>query len=161
VASALGFCLPSPFWSPFLLVPLLYIGPLYSSFLNLRLPWQNRWRWHLDVIPIFTTWVGARNFLIVSYFCASQTSRSRLHPQAPFTEEITFRLGIVTVMRLARASKSSIVFGSPLWFGVGEWFSSPRETVLRQGSPSTSRLGNVQAVRPDETRAHSCPPNMR
>lgn len=43
--------------------------------------------------------------------------------QGPVTEEIVFRACILAVYHVAGASRSKMIFLSPLWFGVGTYLS--------------------------------------
>jgi prenyl protein peptidase len=49
----------------YLVAPLLFLGPLYGHFLFQTLPFQKYWDVNVDLIPIFTSLQGARNFIIV------------------------------------------------------------------------------------------------
>ena len=51
---------------PNLLIPLLYSGPLTAQLLSSTLPFQRNWSYKNNLRPIFTTWVGLRNFIVVS-----------------------------------------------------------------------------------------------
>lgn len=50
---------------PYLLVPLLYTGPLYVHSIESALPLQRRWSFQEDMLSIFTTLQGLRNYIIV------------------------------------------------------------------------------------------------
>lgn len=43
--------------------------------------------------------------------------------QGPLTEELSFRSCIIAVSLIGHLSPKWIVFGTPLWFGLGESFS--------------------------------------
>lgn len=51
---------------PNLLIPLLYCGPLTAQFLSSTLPLQRHWSYQENLRPIFTTWIGIRNHIVVS-----------------------------------------------------------------------------------------------
>jgi prenyl protein peptidase len=87
---------------PYLPVFLLFIGPLYTTFLAQSLPLQIRWGFRTHVISVFGTWQGLRNYII-----------------APITEELVFRGCVLAVYQLAGAKKRSMIFLSPFSFGVG------------------------------------------
>ncbi|KAI0641398.1 CAAX protease self-immunity-domain-containing protein [Trametes meyenii] len=93
--------------SPFLIVlpclvaPTLYLGPLYVAWLCETLPFQRRWSVQVSLRPLFTTWVGLRNYVI-----------------GPITEEIVFRGCILGVYHMAGASRTKMIFLTPLAFGV-------------------------------------------
>ncbi|KAG8844032.1 hypothetical protein FRC20_003639 [Serendipita sp. 405] len=84
------------------LVPVMYAGPLYVQLLDQELPFQKYWSFKTSVAPIFDTWLGFRNIVA-----------------APITEELVYRSCIVGAMKLSGASNFSMIFLSPLWFGAG------------------------------------------
>ncbi|KAF8323006.1 uncharacterized protein EI90DRAFT_3282145 [Cantharellus anzutake] len=86
---------------PYLLVPVLYSGPLFTSFLASALPFQRKFSFELDVVNTYSSLQGLRNYII-----------------APITEEIVFRACILSVSRMAGASWQRMIFVTPLWFGV-------------------------------------------
>ena len=88
---------------PYFVTPILYLGPLYASFLDSKLPFQFRWSWGHDVLPMFNTWVGIRN-----------------HFFGPITEELVFRACVLAVYHLAGSSRNKMIFLSPLLFGLGK-----------------------------------------
>ncbi|KZT39280.1 Abi-domain-containing protein [Sistotremastrum suecicum HHB10207 ss-3] len=98
--SLLGFGLPHPLITPHLLAPLLYLGPLYGLFLSRSLPLQERSSFQ-DYRATLSQWQGIRNYLA-----------------APITEEIVFRSCILAVGISSGRSSRSLIFLSPLWFGV-------------------------------------------
>lgn len=63
----LGFARNSPLWFilPCLVVPVLYLGPLYVSWLCETLPTQRRWSVRGSLLPLVSTWVGIRNYIVV------------------------------------------------------------------------------------------------
>ena len=98
---------------PYLVTPILYLGPLYATFLDSKLPFQSGWSWGRDVLPVFNTWVGIRNYFF-----------------GPLTEELVFRACVLAVYHLAGSSRNKMIFLSPLLFGLGEYtLSRPRSRV--------------------------------
>ena len=95
---------------PYFVTPILYLGPLYTTFLDSKLPFQSGWSWGHDVVPVFRTWVGIRNYFF-----------------GPITEELVFRACVLAVYHLAGSSRNKMIFLSPLLFGLGGYISfSPR-----------------------------------
>lgn len=86
---------------PYLVTPILYLGPLYVRFLGSKLPFQSMWSWDQDVLPAFNTWVGVRNYFF-----------------GPITEELVFRACVLAVYHLAGSSRKKMIFLSPLLFGL-------------------------------------------
>ncbi|CAZ81444.1 unnamed protein product [Tuber melanosporum] len=81
----------------FLLTGTLFLGPLVR-----RLWFDHGWReLQGDVDKMFTTWIGWRNYVA-----------------GPFTEEIVFRACVVPLHLLAGRSPGTIVFITPLFFGI-------------------------------------------
>jgi prenyl protein peptidase len=107
-------------WSSHLVTPVLFAGPLYAQYLFKTLPGQAQWSYRRSLMPIYSTWIGRRNFIFVS-------SNSRivisalliLHFQGPITEELVFRSCILAIYQLAGASKKFMIFATPLFFGLG------------------------------------------
>ncbi|KAI8974836.1 CAAX protease self-immunity-domain-containing protein [Trametes punicea] len=97
------FARHNPFYIilPCLVTPVLYLGPLYASWLRETLPLQRRWSVRGSLLPLFTTWIGLRNYVV-----------------GPLTEEIVFRACMLAVYHLAGASRTKMIFCSPLTFGV-------------------------------------------
>ncbi|KAI0717157.1 hypothetical protein C8Q76DRAFT_426110 [Earliella scabrosa] len=85
---------------PCLVAPVLFLGPLYADYLAEILPFQRRWNFRYSVLPMFTTWVGVRNYIV-----------------GPITEEIVFRACMLAVYHMAGASRKKMIFLTPLWFG--------------------------------------------
>ncbi|CDO71063.1 hypothetical protein BN946_scf184844.g67 [Trametes cinnabarina] len=94
---------------PCLVAPVLYLGPLYASSLCETLPLQRRWNVKGSLLPLFTTWIGIRNYLL-----------------GPLTEEIVFRACILAVYHMAGASRSKMIFLTPLAFGFGTFASASK-----------------------------------
>ncbi|TRM62003.1 hypothetical protein BD626DRAFT_458976 [Schizophyllum amplum] len=90
------------FYLPYLLIPILYTGPLYVIYLRKRMPFQQN---SLGLLPslksVIGNIIGVRNYVV-----------------APITEEVVFRACIVAVYRLSGATRWKIVWGAPLWFGM-------------------------------------------
>ncbi|KAI0685731.1 hypothetical protein BC835DRAFT_1455259 [Cytidiella melzeri] len=84
-----------------LIAPVLYTGPLYVAYLSGTLPLQQHWSVKRNVVPVLTTWVGWRNYII-----------------APLTEEVVFRACILALYHMAGVSSKKLIFLSPLWFGL-------------------------------------------
>lgn len=97
----LGLTLPSPALRPLLLTPLLYLGPLYSAWLDKSLPFMQDWSYERDVVAKFASWTGVRNFFM-----------------SPLTEELVFRSCVIAAAELAGVSQKKIIFLTPLWFGI-------------------------------------------
>ncbi|SPO31734.1 related to CAAX prenyl protease 2 [Ustilago trichophora] len=87
--------------SPLLLTSLLFLGPLYITYLSSELPFQRHFSFHRDVILKFTSLPGLRNFLI-----------------GPLTEELVFRSCILTPFFFSDLSLSKLIFASPAFFGI-------------------------------------------
>ncbi|KAB5593474.1 CAAX prenyl protease [Ceratobasidium theobromae] len=100
-AECLGLVLPSPAFRPLLLTPLLYLGPIYTAWLDRSLPFMNRWSYKDDVVGRFASWIGIRNYSM-----------------SPLTEELVFRSCIIGVAKLAGVGQRKIIFLTPLWFGL-------------------------------------------
>lgn len=49
----------------YLVVPALFLGPLYVTFLSNALPFQQNWNLKRDVVSKFITWEGFRNYIMV------------------------------------------------------------------------------------------------
>ena len=67
----LGFSLPLSLNQllPHLITPILFLGPLFSGYLGGQLPFQRNWIWENHVTRRFCTWVGVRNYVVVSVGC--------------------------------------------------------------------------------------------
>ena len=107
---------------PYLVTPVLYLGPLYATFLDSKLPFQSGWSWDRDMLPVFNTCVGIRNYFF-----------------GPLTEELVFRACVLAVYHLAGSSRNKMIFLSPLLFGLGECvLFSPRSRRCIHGAQPTS-----------------------
>lgn len=63
----LGFTLDGFSIYPYLIAPLLYLGPLYALYLSETLPFQSAWSVEYHIKPLFMTWQGFRNYVFVSH----------------------------------------------------------------------------------------------
>ena len=50
---------------PCLIAPVLYLGPLFADYLWETLPFQRRWSFTHNFLPILTSWIGLRNYVLV------------------------------------------------------------------------------------------------
>ncbi|KAF8997171.1 CAAX protease self-immunity-domain-containing protein [Cyathus striatus] len=82
-------------------VPILFFGSLFTSYLEGVLPGQKSWSWKQSVKEKFGSWVGIRNYSL-----------------APFTEEIVFRSCVLAAYHMSGASRTKMIFLSPLVFGL-------------------------------------------
>ena len=65
--------------------------------------------------------IGVRNYVVVGVMISISDGRVQANfSKAPITEEIVFRACIVAVYTLCGAARWKIVWGSPLWFGMGK-----------------------------------------
>ncbi|KAH9887992.1 hypothetical protein C8Q73DRAFT_656137 [Cubamyces lactineus] len=85
---------------PCLVIPVLYLGPLFADWLAETLPFQQRWSVKGNLLPLFTTLIGLRNYVV-----------------GPITEEIVFRACMLAVYHMAGASRTKMIFLTPLVFG--------------------------------------------
>ncbi|KAI0659924.1 CAAX protease self-immunity-domain-containing protein [Cubamyces menziesii] len=85
---------------PCLVIPVLYIGPLFVDWLAETLPFQQRWSVQGNLLPLFTTLIGLRNYVV-----------------GPITEEIVFRACMLAIYHMAGASRTKMIFLTPLVFG--------------------------------------------
>ncbi|TFK22023.1 Abi-domain-containing protein [Coprinopsis marcescibilis] len=98
-------------WSPWkltarsilqhLVVPILFLGPLYATYLNQTLPFQAFWDYDEYVLRKYFSFMGLRTYII-----------------GPITEEITFRACVLAVFHMGGVSRKQMIFLSPLTFGV-------------------------------------------
>ncbi|KAE8212470.1 hypothetical protein CF327_g3897 [Tilletia walkeri] len=80
----------------------LFLGPLFETWLDEELlPGQRDWSWKECVASKFDNIWALRNYII-----------------APLTEELVFRACILNFHHASGASKSTLVFVTPLYFGV-------------------------------------------
>ncbi|KAL1948736.1 hypothetical protein VTO73DRAFT_10542 [Trametes versicolor] len=118
----LDFARNSPLWAilPCLVVPVLYLGPLYVSWLCETLPTQRRWSVRGSLLPLVSTWVGIRNYVV-----------------GPITEEVVFRACMLAVYHMAGSSHTKMIFLSPLAFGVAH-FHHAWDTYNRYGRTASA-----------------------
>ncbi|KAJ7132693.1 hypothetical protein C8R46DRAFT_1181249 [Mycena filopes] len=81
--------------------PLLFLGPLYASFLGGILPGQSNYSLARDFAGVFFTWVGFRNYV-----------------WGPFTEEVVFRACVLSVYAMSGAARWKMIAFAPLVFGL-------------------------------------------
>jgi len=81
--------------------PLLFLGPLFCSYLRQELPFQRNWMWQTHVVARFLSIHGLRNYLI-----------------APMTEEIVFRACVLSIYNFSGASRKYMICFAPLTFGL-------------------------------------------
>jgi len=86
---------------PHLVTPILFLGPLYATYLYGKLPFQSQWSLRGNVFPVFCTWPGVRNYIF-----------------GPLTEELVFRACMLAVYHLAGSSANKMILLSPLSFGL-------------------------------------------
>jgi prenyl protein peptidase len=98
---------------PYLVTPILFMGPLYAHYLSETLPFQAKWSIKHDLIPTFMSWQGVRNYVF-----------------APITEELVFRACVLSVYQLSGASMVSMIFLSPMTFGAGTYFQYSCRVLL-------------------------------
>ncbi|ORZ09144.1 hypothetical protein BCR42DRAFT_423824 [Absidia repens] len=97
--------LPSNLWrvigQPFLLTMTLFLGPLTILYFDNQLPGQNGFDIGKDVIQVFWSLHGQRNYVF-----------------APLTEEYVFRSCMIAILHQANYSYSYLIFVTPLYFGL-------------------------------------------
>ncbi|KAF8192236.1 hypothetical protein K438DRAFT_1829918 [Mycena galopus ATCC 62051] len=81
--------------------PLLFLGPLYGSYLAGTLPGQSGYSFKYDFCGMFTTWVGFRNYV-----------------WGPLTEEVVFRACVLAVYAMGSATRWKMIAFAPLVFGL-------------------------------------------
>ncbi|KAI5119474.1 hypothetical protein M0805_007208 [Coniferiporia weirii] len=114
---------------PYMIVPFLFLGPLYATFLGDSLPFQRDWSFEKDLVPRFSTWEGVRNYVM-----------------APITEEVTYRACVLSMYKLAGYSKNTMVWAAPCWFGMAH-IHHAFETYKRLGkTPSALHTALISTV---------------
>ncbi|KAF9077679.1 hypothetical protein BDP27DRAFT_1208383 [Rhodocollybia butyracea] len=106
--------------APHLVTPLLFLGPLYASFLSSSSRYDSL---AARTRTLFFNWAGLRNYVV-----------------APITEEIVFRACVLSVYQLSpklASSKASLVFTTPLNFGLAH---------LHHAWETYNRFGRTQAA---------------
>ncbi|KAJ6450107.1 hypothetical protein C8R45DRAFT_849261, partial [Mycena sanguinolenta] len=86
---------------PCLQTPVLFLGPLYGSYLAGTLPGQSKYSLQHGFFEMFTTWVGFRNYI-----------------WGPLTEEIVFRAYVLAVYAMGGAGRWKMIAFAPLVFGL-------------------------------------------
>ncbi|KAJ7628029.1 hypothetical protein DFH06DRAFT_726465 [Mycena polygramma] len=86
--------------SPLLQAPLLFLGPIYGSYLGRTLPGQTKYSVQHDLFDMFGTWIGFRNYV-----------------WGPFTEEVVFRACILSAYAMGGAIRWKMITFAPLVFG--------------------------------------------
>ncbi|KDQ59849.1 hypothetical protein JAAARDRAFT_56792 [Jaapia argillacea MUCL 33604] len=119
--TTLGLNAPSPkLLLASLVTPALFLGPLYAQYLSEGLPLQRLWSIKHDVVPVFTTLQGLRNYVV-----------------APISEEVVFRACVIAIYHLSGASRTKMIFWSPLWFGLAHLHHA-YDTYNRMGRTTTA-----------------------
>ncbi|KAJ6546694.1 hypothetical protein DFH09DRAFT_989507 [Mycena vulgaris] len=95
--------------------PLLFLGPLYASYLGVSLPAQANYFLQRDFTDVFCTWTGFRNYV-----------------WGPLTEEIVFRACVLAVYALGGAARWKMIAFAPLLFGLAHVHHA-WETYTRYG----------------------------
>jgi prenyl protein peptidase len=103
-----------------MLTAALFMGPLFEAGIV-----EGRWKdWvRLRDVDVLSSWPGWRNLVAVSYtqlpilLSTCQVLMSLLY-QGPVTEEILFRSASVPLLLLSGASTTTIVFLTPIVFGL-------------------------------------------
>ncbi|KAI8979506.1 hypothetical protein BDF20DRAFT_793997, partial [Mycotypha africana] len=86
---------------PLLLTGLLFLGPISMMFFEEELPFQKHFVFRRDIVDIFTSLQGQRNYVV-----------------GPLTEEFVFRACVIAILFQAHYSKKYLIFASPLYFGL-------------------------------------------
>ncbi|KLO07816.1 Abi-domain-containing protein [Schizopora paradoxa] len=103
------------FIKPYLIIPILFLGPLYAQFLSQELPFQAKWSYEEHLKPTYLTFLGMRN-----------------HVLAPITEEVTYRACVLSFFKLGGISRTKMIWLAPCWFGVAH-LHHMMETCKRLG----------------------------
>ncbi|KAL0244051.1 hypothetical protein I308_105314 [Cryptococcus tetragattii IND107] len=99
----IGFAMPSRVL-PYLLTPGLMVGPLYAMYLSGEVPvigWGKKGESLCSTVKREFSLVEVRNYIV-----------------GPLTEEVVFRSTVLAVSLLGRLPLKSLVFGTPMWFGI-------------------------------------------
>ncbi|KAJ6459172.1 hypothetical protein C8R47DRAFT_141846 [Mycena vitilis] len=81
--------------------PVLFLGPIYGSYLGRTLPGQAKYSVQHDLIDVFGTWIGFRNYI-----------------WGPFTEEVVFRSCILSAYAMGGATRWKMIVFAPFAFGL-------------------------------------------
>ncbi|KAF9266178.1 hypothetical protein L218DRAFT_996942 [Marasmius fiardii PR-910] len=101
--SSIWLMSPMDLWitlSPYLLTPLLFLGPIYAQFLIITQP-KRTWSFTRHLQETYVNILSLRNYIF-----------------APITEEVVFRACIIAVYHLGRVSRNTMIWFGPLNFGV-------------------------------------------
>ncbi|WWC66998.1 uncharacterized protein I206_100905 [Kwoniella pini CBS 10737] len=113
---------------PFTLAPILMTGPLYSTYLDDELPiFRNKYYGENLWDGIKRSW---RSFGLIEF---------RNYIVGPITEELVFRSTILSVSILGGIPFKSLVFATPLWFGVAHAHHA-LETYRKNGSTRNAAI---------------------
>ncbi|TFK68450.1 Abi-domain-containing protein [Pluteus cervinus] len=118
-------------WKAYLVTPTLFLGPLWAMWLSQSLPGQRFWMLTGPggLVQQYATWQGFRNYIV-----------------GPITEELVFRACVLAAYGLAGASRSMMIFCSPLVFGLAH-IHHAWETYNRYGRTAVAAkraiLGSV------------------
>lgn len=105
---------------PLLCTASLFLGPLFTTGLDHRLPGMSAFSWRLDVVGRFSRLQGWRNYVIVRDYASSLFQGTlTLHSQGPITEELVFRSALIATAFLAGRSRRHLIWVTPLYFGIG------------------------------------------
>ncbi|PAV17768.1 Abi-domain-containing [Pyrrhoderma noxium] len=88
-------------YTAYLVVPALFIGPLYTTYLAGTLPFQQNWNFQTEIVGRLTTWEGIRNYVM-----------------APISEEVTYRACVLSIYHLAGYNRKIMIWFAPCWFGL-------------------------------------------
>jgi prenyl protein peptidase len=137
---------------PYILAPILLLGPLYAYYLDDELPLQAT---SPDSIPARIhksiqnlSLISIRNYVIV------RNTSSHADKEGPLTEELTFRSSLIAVALLAGLSPKAIVFGTPLWFGIAHAHHAV-EVWRKGGSTRSAAIQALAGSSESATSSHS------
>ncbi|SJX66511.1 related to CAAX prenyl protease 2 [Sporisorium reilianum f. sp. reilianum] len=87
--------------SPLVLTALLFLGPLYTCYLDAELPFQRHFSYTRHVVDRFTSLAGVRNFVV-----------------GPLTEELVFRSSILSLLVFAGVERARLIWATPAFFAI-------------------------------------------
>lgn len=105
---------------PVLLTAVLFLGPLTQLFFEQQLPCQSNFSFQYDVKDVICSWVGQRNYIVVSDDYFSLSAWIDKIKKAPATEEWVFRACMIALLYEAGHSIPYLIFVSPMYFGLGK-----------------------------------------